>query len=171
MDSVQHLKYWFVLKTFSRSEKKVQERIQNLGLEVYLPLITTIRQWSDRKKKIDAPLISCTLFVHCFKDDLKQLYHIQGFHSILHYLGKPAIVRDIEIRNLKILLQENVEFEREEFQKLEVGDKVEVIRGPFQGLIATSLEVGRTNKLIVEIESIEQRFVIHVPKSYVRKVN
>jgi len=162
---------WFVVKTNSRSEKKVQERIQNLGLEVYLPLITTIRQWSDRKKKIDAPLISCTLFVHCLKDDLKQLYHIQGFHSILHYIGKPAIVRDIEIRNLKILLQENVEFEREEFQKLEVGDKVEVIRGPFQGLIATSLEVGRTNKLIVEIESIEQRFVIHVPKSFVRKVN
>jgi transcription antitermination factor NusG len=53
---------------------------------------------------------------------------------------------------------------------IQQGDKVEVIRGPFQGLIATSLEVSRTHKLIVEIESLEQRFVVHVPKSYVRKI-
>lgn len=171
MSNVQESRFWFVLRTSSRSEKKVKERIENLGMEIYLPLMTTVRHWSDRKKKVYAPLIPCTMFIYCLKDDLKKLYHIQGFHSILHYLGKPAIVRDIEIRNLKILLQENVEFEREEFQKIEAGDKVEVISGPFQGLIATSLEVGRRNKLIVQIESIEQRFVIHVLKSFVRKLN
>jgi hypothetical protein len=104
------------------------------------------------------------------EDDLKVLYNVVGFHSLLYYLGKPAKVRAYEIQNLRILLQENLEFEKEDYLDFQQGDKVEVIRGPFQGLIATSLEVSRTHKLIVEIESIEQRFVVHVPKSYVRKI-
>ncbi len=162
---------WYVVKTNSRAEKKVFERLNEIGFEAYLPLVATIRQWSDRKKKIEVPLMSSILFVHCQESDLKTLYHVFGFHSILYYLGRPAVVRDFEIQNLKILLQENIDFEKEDFVQLEQGDKVEVIRGPFQGLIATSLEVSRTHKLIVEIESIEQRFVVHVPKSFVRKIS
>lgn len=161
---------WYVVKTNSRAEKKVFERLELLGLQPYLPIVTTIKQWSDRKKKIEVPLISSTLFLHCKESDLKILYHVTGFHTLLYYLGKPAKVRDYEIQNLRILLQENLEFDKEEFVNIQEGDKVEVIRGPLQGLIATSLEVSRTHKLIVEIESLEQRFVVHVPKSYVRKI-
>ena len=34
-----------------QTEKKVTERLQALGITVYLPTITVVRQWSDRKKK------------------------------------------------------------------------------------------------------------------------
>ena len=46
---------WYVVKTRSRAEVKVAERIDSKGLHVYLPLQRTIRQWSDRKKKVDVP--------------------------------------------------------------------------------------------------------------------
>ncbi len=169
-DTVDELK-WYVVKTNSRAEKKVQERLELLGLTVYLPLVTTIKQWSDRKKKVEVPLISSTVFLQCEEADLKKLFTVLGFHSLLYFLGKPAIVRDYEIKNLRILLQENVEFESEEILTVVPGDKVEVIRGPFQGLIATSIDVNRTHKLIVQIESLDQRFVVHVPKSFVKKIN
>ena len=80
------------------------------------------------------------------------MYDVPGFHSILHFLGKPALVRQNEINNLKLLLQENVEFEKQECQEFKKGEKIEVIRGPLQGIIATSINEGRTHKLIVEIE-------------------
>ena len=54
---------WYVVKTRSRAEQKVAQRISAKGLNVYLPLQKTIRQWSDRKKKVEVPLISSTLFV------------------------------------------------------------------------------------------------------------
>lgn len=161
---------WYVVKTRSRAEAKVAERIDSKGLHVYLPLQRTIRQWSDRKKKVDVPLISNTLFVHTNEKSLNLLYDVPGFHSILHFLGKPALVRQNEINNLKLLLQENVEFEKQEFQEFKKGEKIEVIRGPLQGIIATSIDEGRTHKLIVEIESMEQRFIVHVPKSCIRKI-
>ncbi|MFM7472811.1 MAG: transcription termination/antitermination protein NusG, partial [Crocinitomicaceae bacterium] len=106
----------------------------------------------------------------CRPSELAKLFDIQGFHSILPYLKKPAIVRDYEIENIKILLKESDSLTPYDNVSLIPGERVEVIRGPFQGLIATSLEVNRTYKLIVEIESLEQRFVVHIPKSFVQKL-
>ena len=162
--------FWYVIKTNSRAEKRVAERIEDVGIEVYLPLVESLKQWSDRKKKVQTPLISSTLFVFCKEKDLSKLFDIQGFHSILHFLKKPAKVREYEIENLKILLKESESFSKIEGDQIFHGQKVMVMRGPFQGLIATSLEVSRTHKLIVEIESLEQRFVVHIPKSFVRKL-
>lgn len=161
---------WYVVKTNPRAEKKVLDRISLLGIEAYLPLVQTIRQWSDRKKKIEIPLINSTLFIHCFENELAKLYEVQGFHSFLYYLKKPAIVRDYEINNLRILLKQQTDYEAGELENITKGDKVEVIRGPFQGLIATSIEIDRTHKLIVEIEGIEQKFIVHVPRSFVKKL-
>ncbi len=161
---------WFVVKTNPRAEKKVFERIASLGMVCYLPLLTTIRQWSDRKKKIDLPLINSTLFVYCKESDLSKIYGVQGFHSFLYYLKKPAVVRDYEINNLRILLKEQVEIQTTSSEKLVKGDKVEVIRGPFQGLIATSIEIDRIHKVIVEIEGLDQKFIVHVPRSFVKKI-
>jgi transcription antitermination factor NusG len=67
-------------------------------------------------------------------------------------------------------LKEQVEYQTLDSENLVKGDKVEVIRGPFQGLIATSIEIDRTHKLIVEIEGLEQKFIVHVPRSYVEKI-
>ena len=164
------LEKWFVIKTNPRAEKKVYERIISLGLNAYIPLISTIKQWSDRKKKVDLPLIPSTLFIHCLETELHKVYNVIGFHSFLYFLGKPAVVRDYEINNLKILLKEKDSFENEEFESLSQGDLVEVIRGPFQGLIAKSVEINRSHKLIVEIEGLGQRFTVHVPRSFVKKV-
>ena len=161
---------WYVIKTRSRSEDKVAQRINAIGMHVYLPLQKTIRQWSDRKKKIEVPLIPNTLFVETDQKSLNQLYNIPGFHSILKFLGKPALVRQNEINNLKLLLQENIEIKKEDFREFKKGESIEVIRGPMQGIIATSIDDGRTHKLIVEIESMEQRFIVHIPKSCVRKI-
>ena len=68
------------------------------------------------------------------------------------------------------MLKEQTDYELAEFENITQGDKVEVIRGPFQGLIATSTEIDRTHKLIVEIEGIEQKFIVHVPRSFVKKI-
>jgi transcription antitermination factor NusG len=161
---------WFVVKTNSRAEKKVYDRILGMGIKAYLPLVNTIRQWSDRKKKIEVPLISSTLFVFCSVNELAKLYSIQGFHSVLYYLNKPAVVRHYEINNLKLLLQENLDVEIANFEQLVEGDKVEVINGPFQGLIATSMLIERKHKLIIEIEGIEQKYMLHIPRSFVKKL-
>ena len=47
---------WYALYTQPRQEKKVVSRLEQLGIEVYCPLLIQVRQWSDRKKKVEVPL-------------------------------------------------------------------------------------------------------------------
>ena len=101
---------WFAIYTKSRSEKKVFERLNDAGHESFLPLITEIRQWSDRKKKVKSPLIKSYVFVKVKKNDLVSIYNIPGVVTVLKHLGVPAIVTEVEINNLKILENIYIDF-------------------------------------------------------------
>lgn len=161
---------WYVIKTMSRAEKKTAERLDSLGFKNYLPLQTTIKQWSDRKKKIEVPLIPGVLFINCHETQLIGIYDIQGVHSILRLSGKFAVVREEEIHNLQLLLKDRVDIAEEDFETILEGELVEVIQGPLQGIIATSIEHQRNYRIIIQFESIGRQFVVHVPRSQVRKI-
>ena len=57
------IKKWFALYTRPRHEFKALEQIKELEVETYLPTITVIKQWSDRKKKITEPLFRSYIFI------------------------------------------------------------------------------------------------------------
>ena len=52
MTDIKHNKKWFAIYVKSRSEKKVHEQLEDIGIESFLPLITRVKQWRDRKKKV-----------------------------------------------------------------------------------------------------------------------
>jgi transcription antitermination factor NusG len=158
---------WFVVYTKPQAEKKFSERLQNAGYEVYLPLQEELRQWSDRKKKIQKPLISSVVFVCCESKDLLGIYNVVGFSRILRYLGKPAVVQPQEIRNLQILLQQASAPELLA-QQLAPGVAIEVLRGPFKGIIGTAVQVLNTLRIKIEIRHLGVAFGVNVPKSFVR---
>ena len=162
--------YWNVLYTRPRAEKKAAMELAALGAKVYCPTIDVLSQWSDRKKKIEIPLIPGVLFVYCLESELLKLYDIQGIYSILKLSGKYAIAREKEINNLKLLLKDQVALEEEDFETINKGALIEVIQGPLQGIIATSIEHQRNYKIIIQFESIGRQFVVHVPRSQVRKI-
>jgi transcription antitermination factor NusG len=160
---------WYVIKTHARAEKKVAERLTASGFHVYLPLQKTVKIWSDRKKKVEQPLIASTLFVYTTAEALNGVYTCQGVHSVLRFLGKPAVVQEHEIENLRILLQETHDKTLQATDRLQQGDPVRVIRGPFQGLLATAVETAQRFRVVVELPTLGTGFVVNVPKSYVRK--
>lgn len=173
LKTIEHkpvVKHWHVVRTNSQAEKKVAERLARLGFVTYLPLLSVWRIWSDRKKKVDKPLISSVVFVNAEPTELKNIYPIPGVAGILTYLGKPAVVRDIEILNLQILLQTEDPSQLEVMERFEQGEVVEVVRGPFKGIIASALKEATSYRLIVEIQSLGTGFTVNVPKSYVRKL-
>jgi transcription antitermination factor NusG len=61
---------WYAIFTKPRSEKKVHQRMLDQQIEAFLPLVKTVRQWSDRKKTVEVPLISSYVFVYLPENDL-----------------------------------------------------------------------------------------------------
>jgi transcription antitermination factor NusG len=158
---------WFVVYTKPLTEKKVAARLTELNIETYLPLYTTVRQWSDRKKKIERPLINSVVFVHCTVAELQRLYTVPSVAGVLRQDGKPAVVKAHEIQNLRILLQEVGVVELEPM-RIETGAAVEVTRGPFKGVIATAVQVLNSMRLLIEIKQLGIAFSVNVPKSFVK---
>ncbi len=117
---------WFVLYTAARAEKKVRDRISDLGYNVYLPIHKVKRRWSDRVKVVEQPLFTSYVFVNCPEHKLRDLLLIYGVSKIVFYLGKPAIVRDNEIEAIEGFLK--VATNREIVTN---GDEVEIMCGPF----------------------------------------
>ena len=50
------------------------------------------------------------------------------------------------------------------------GDAVEVINGPFMGLIATCIREGQNHRVVVKIDSLGSCFNVNIPLSFLRKI-
>lgn len=163
---------WYVLKTKAFAEKKVFSNLEKKKFNVFLPLTVVVRQWSDRKKKIQVPLIPSVVFVKCTQKDFHLLYVENGIVSIMHYLNKPAIVKDYEIENLKLLVNESVG-EEITFESASIlpGQMVEVIKGPFKGMVAESIVSNGKHRIKVKISAINTQCAINIPSSFVRVIN
>jgi transcription antitermination factor NusG len=164
INSLQPKLNWYAVYTRFKAEKKVEERLSLHGFDSFLPLQTIIRQWSDRKKKVQVPLINSYVFVRSEKKDLAKIYQVSGVVRILKYLGNYAIVKDTEIENLRILSNNGLPIQTSNKAiNLSKGEKVNVLSGPFMGLQATYLMNGGKHKVIVEIETLGTYIELTMP--------
>lgn len=96
---------WFAIYTRPKNEKKVVEGLEKLGVEVYCPMVTEIKQWSDRKKKVEIPLIKSYVFVNIEEKNRNIVFEVPGVVRYLFWLGKPAVIQEQEIEVLKASLK------------------------------------------------------------------
>ncbi len=163
-------KNWYAIFTKPRSEKKVHQRMQDQDIESFLPLVKTVRQWSDRKKTLEVPLIPSYIFVYLPEKDLYRTLPIQGTVNVLKHLGKPARIREVEIENLRILSNNSEGHNITHGVSVSKGDDVEVTNGPFMGLIATCVNEGKNHRVVVNIDSLGSSFNVNIPLSFLRKI-
>ena len=150
---------WFALYTEPRHEKKVSEKLSKLGIEVYCPLVTQIKQWSDRKKKVEVPLISSYVFVNMEESNRNSVFQVAGIVRYLYWLGKPAIVKDDEITLLKKWLLETT-VTSFEVKRLAIGDEYKIDSGPFMGKEGVVSKVTK-NYLELVLPDLGFKIILH----------
>ena len=140
---------WYVLYTKPRNEKKVTLKLQELGFVVYCPLVTVVKQWSDRKKKVEEPLLPSYVFVQLDETNRDQVFQVAGIVRYLYWLGKPAIVREEEIETLRSWL--SGDSPKLQVEQLQRGTKITLKEGLFSGMDAVVKEHrGKKVQLILE---------------------
>jgi transcription antitermination factor NusG len=129
-------------------EKKVAEQLTKMGIECYCPLITQVRQWSDRKKKVVVPLFNSYVFVQVADSDRSLVFQSVGVVRYLFWLGKPAVVRDEEIGTIKKWLETPDTYDVA-IDAIQIGDKITLDSGPFSAQEAIVQEVNKTHYVLV----------------------
>lgn len=146
------MKNWYVVYTKPKWEKKVAEKLNEIGIECYCPLIIQIKQWSDRKKKVEVPLFNSYVFVQLEDTDRNSVFQISGVVRYLFWLGKPAIVRDEEINIIKTSLAAP-NLSDISVNSIQVGDRIKLESGAFSNQDAIVQEISNTYYTLV-LESL-----------------
>ena len=113
---------WYVLHTKPRSEKKVEEQLLSLGINAYCPTRSEIKIWSDRKKKINKPVLPAMVLVNIDDKDINRVFESPLVVRYMFWLGKRAVVRQSEIDILKKYLDGSYNLIRSNSSYINVGD-------------------------------------------------
>ena len=164
---IQKEKKWFAIYTKPRWEKKVNSKLIEKGIESWCPVQKVQRQWSDRKKVVEDPLFKSYVFVHITEDERLSVLQTDGILNFVHYLGKPAIIKDEEINLIKsYLLEKDATIRVQGLQSFKENDKVVITHGVFMDNEGTILRTG-SKKVYVKLESLQQVMVVEFPAEYV----
>lgn len=88
---------WHAVRTRSRHEKLVRDRLAGLGIEHLLPTVMRLRQWKDRKKEIEVPLFSGYCFARFCRPDRLAVQTVSGVVGLVGGGQQPEPIPDAEI--------------------------------------------------------------------------
>ena len=160
---------WYAVYTRPRFEKQVLKELLDQGIEAYLPLIKTMRQWSDRKKMVEIPLFSSYVFVHIDRRYYDQVLQTHGVVKYITFEGKAATIPANQIDNLKIIVDSNEKVETT-WETRRKGDKVVVTAGSLKGLKGELITEGNRKKVLVRIQGIDQNLTVEVHSSLIESI-
>jgi transcription antitermination factor NusG len=145
-------RYWYAVYTKPRWEKKVSSLLEAKGIEYYCPLNKVVKQWSDRKKTVLEPLFTSYVFVQVDENRKWELLKINGIVNYVHWLGKPAKIKESEIDTFRKFLNEFSAVDVVE-EASAINSKVKIKHGVLMNYHGILLEV-LGNRASVKIESM-----------------
>lgn len=159
---------WHVLYVKHNHEKKVFKELNKIGLESFLPLVSKISYWSDRKKEILSPLFNSYVFVNVKSPmDFYKGLDVRGACYYLNFGNEIALVKEHEINAIKYFLNLG-EVDIKEINVCK-GQKIKIQKGPLTGFECEVFQNSKTSKVKVELGSLRQNITATVPIEYFKK--
>ena len=165
--------HWHALYVRSRAEKKVYDQLVDHGYEAYLPLITRVKQWSDRKKKVEEPLFKSYVFVYSNEKEYIPILNIYGVVRFVSFERKAVVVPENQILAIKKFVsdyEKGDEYKLMNNEDLKEGQMVRIISGPCKGLTGRLETICNKRHLIVFIDVVGQYIPVHLPRAKVEPV-
>lgn len=163
MKQTAPLKKWLAIYTRPRWEKKVNQLLQQKGLESYCPLNKVRRKWSDRMKTVEEPLFKSYVFVKVSEEDRAAVRLTTGAINFVYWNGKPAVIKEKEISAIKRFLNE-YEFVEARPLELKVNQRVRVTNGTLMDQEGKVLDL-RNKTAKVAIDSLGYILIAYIDRT------
>lgn len=157
-------KNWFALYTKPKHEFKAEIKLNAEGIETYLPKISKIKQWSDRKKKIIEPVLRGYIFIYANEKERLLSLEVDSVIRCISERGKPAIIPEFQIQNLKKFINDKEEYFV--MNGIAKGTKVKIKNGPFAGITGIIIEEPTHKSLAVSIDILNRTVIAHISKDH-----
>ncbi|WP_044208271.1 UpxY family transcription antiterminator [Flammeovirga sp. OC4] len=122
--TIKETRLWMVIYTKPKSEKKVADRLNRKGFSTYCPTFTTLRQWSDRKKKVTLPIIPSYVFIQLNELERWEVIKDPGVINFIFWEGRPATINEEQLNDFKKFINNTSDTSQIKLESLNKGDRV-----------------------------------------------
>src|SRR5207237_6676918 len=153
---------WYAVQTRARHEKVVSERLQEQGLTTFLPMISEVHQWSDRRKTVELPLFSCYVFVKMAprNEERVRVHRVNGVFGSIGVRGEGTPIPDEQIQAVRTLISEQLTWSFHPF--LKIGQRVRIRGGSMDGVEGVLVARNGDRTLVVSIDAIQRSLAVRI---------
>ena len=161
-ESANDAVYWYAVFSRSRHEKIVATALTNTGVTTFLPLMSEMHSWSDRRKLVDVPLFPGYVFVQ-IPNTAEAKLHVLKTSGVAQFVGNrrgAVAIPNKEISDVRAVLGKKVSCSSHPF--LEVGQRVRIRGGSLDGVEGILVGCDSASKLVISIELIQRSLAVSV---------
>ncbi len=153
---------WYAVQTRARHEKRVAERFREQGLAIFLPLVSEVRRWSDRKKTVELPLFGCYVFVKvaASREERLRVCCVDGVLRIVGGKGEGAPIPDEQIDAVRTITSQQLVWSEHPF--LRIGQRVRIKSGALNGVEGILVARDGARTLVVSVDAIQRSLSVRI---------
>ena len=165
--------HWYVAYTRVNQEFLIKKKLDELGIENFLPREEQVRDTPLGRKTIQVLLIHGMIFIHTDKTtsfslineyclNIVYLKDVEGRHSL--------IVPDKQMEDFMFLLDfspAGIEILNKDLKR---GDRVRVIKGPLLGLEGELVRLRGHKRVVIRLEGVASIATSYIPGSFLEKI-
>lgn len=158
---------WLVCRTHPRHEHRAHAALTAQGAEAWVPTHWVTHQWSDRRRRLEVPLLPGYCFVRWAPPRWGTLLTLGGIRTVLRTNHIPSLVPEDDITNLRrfadALAGGRLTAEPVTVGAWHAGDPVRVERGPFGGVYGRVVRRRGRLRLVLALDTLGEAVMITVP--------
>ena len=153
---------WYALHTRPRHEKLVVQRLVERGVETFLPVVTEMHRWSDRKKSVQLPLFSCYVFARFIpnRSERLQVLRVNGILGLVGSHGEGTPIPDEQVDAVRTLVEGAVPWSSHPF--LKIGQRVRIRSGALNGMEGILVSRNGSDTLVISVDALQRSLSVRV---------
>lgn len=158
--------HWYACYTHGRHEKRVASRLEEAGIESYVPLRVERRRWTDRVRDVELPMFPSYVFGRFRLGSLRQVLDVPGIVTAVR-VGPSAHPTPIPDSDIEYARQATEQARRhcvvpEVVSFLGNGNRVRVVSGAFRGIEGVVVHLRGRTHVLVGLSAIGQGLAIQL---------
>jgi transcription antitermination factor NusG len=153
---------WYGLHTRSRHEKIVAQRLEERGVKTFLPVVTEVHRWSDRKKSVEMPLFSCYVFAKFAprREERLRVLRVDGVFGLVGDRGEGSPIPEEQIDAVRSVVGGQMPWSSHPF--LKIGQRVRIRSGALDGTEGILVSRNGDRTLVISVDAIQRSLAVRV---------
>ena len=161
---------WYAIHTRSQHEKSVVSQLENQEITTYLPLVSEVHRWTDRRKVVQLPLFPCYAFVQIppVPEFQVKVLRTAGVLRLVGSNREGSSIPESQMTSIRALLASSASYTLCPF--LQVGQRVRIRGGALEGI--QGILVGRNGDrtLVISVEPIQRSISVRIDDYHVEPI-